>query len=291
MDNDQANNSHLEGADAAELREFLASAPAELKGWASAQLASLDGEQAPSASPAPPKTADDDVVGLEAFPEFSDDEPPVAKPGAAPKKQAKGAGGVSRINLILVALLAAAVVIIVQQVGRSSTPDTTATAGSAVTAMPSNATEFPVLDEAKEAELKGQLEADPGNVGLLRDLGKLYFDSGLYQDAVVQFEKALQLAPDDVEVLLSLGVAEYSLNNYAAAEQHWLRATEVAPDLPEPWYNLGFLYMAQTPPDYAGVERAWGKVIEVAPDSELAQTAAAHLERFRASSASATPGR
>ena len=147
MDNDQANNSHLEGADAAELREFLASAPAELKGWASAQLASLDGGQAPSASSAPPKTADDDVVGLEAFSEFSDDEPPVAKPGAAPKKQAKGAGGVSRINLILVALLAAAVVIIVQQVGRSSTPDTTATAGSAVTAMPSNATEFPVLDE------------------------------------------------------------------------------------------------------------------------------------------------
>ena len=170
MDNDQANNSHLEGADAAELREFLASAPAELKGWASAQLASLDGGQAPSASSAPPKTADDDVVGLEAFPEFSDDEPPVAKPGAAPKKQAKGAGGVSRINLILVALLAAAVVIIVQQVGRSSTPDTTATAGSAVTAMPSNATEFPVLDEAKEAQLKGQLEADPSNVGLLRDL-------------------------------------------------------------------------------------------------------------------------
>ena len=54
--------------------------------------------------------------------------------------------------------------------------------------------------------------------------------------------------------------------------------------------NLTFLPV-RTPPDYAGVERAWGKVVEVAPDSELAKTAAAHLERFRASSASATPGR
>jgi tetratricopeptide (TPR) repeat protein len=288
LDNDQANNSHLEGADAAELKEFLASAPAELRGWANAQLASLD-DPPPSAT-VPAKAAEDDVVGLEAFPEFSDDEPPVARPGAAPKGQTKSAGGIGRVNLVLVALLAAAIVIIVQQVGRSPTPETAATANPAATAIPSNATEYPALDEARETELKGQLETDPDNVGLLRDLGKLYFDSGLYQDAVIQFDKALQLAPDDVEVLLSLGVAEYSLNNYSAAEQHWLRATEVAPELPEPWYNLGFLYMAQTPPDYAGVERAWGKVVEIAPDSELAQTAAAHLERFRASSSSATPG-
>jgi len=289
LDEDQANNSHLEGADADGLREFLASAPAELKGWANAQLSSLDGVPAQS-STTQPKTAEDDAVGLEAFPEYSDDEAPVVRSAAAPRKPPKGTGGVSRVNLVLVALLAAAIVIIVQQVGRSSTADTSATASPAVTAMPSNASEFPPLDEAKESELKRQLEAEPDNVGLLRDLGKLYFDSGLYQDAVVQFDKALQLAPDDVEVLLSLGVAEYSLNNYAAAEQHWLRATEVAPDLPEPWYNLGFLYMAQTPPDYEGVERAWGKVVEVAPESELAQTAAAHLERFRASSSSATPG-
>ena len=115
---------------------------------------------------------------------------------------------------------------------------------------------------------------------MLRDLGKLYFDSGLYQDAVVQFEKALQLAPDDVEVLLSLGVAEYSLNNYAAAEQHWLRATEVAPALPEPWYNLGFLYLSLDPPDADRAEQAWGKVVELVPGTSMAATAQQLLDRL-----------
>lgn len=288
MANESDSPSHLAGADAAQLREFLASAPEDLRGWADEQAARLDAEATGVADTA---AEGDDAVGLEAFPEFTDDDSP-ARPAAKGGDRAnRPRGGASKVNLILVALLAAAVVIIVQQAGRSTQPDMSASAGNQTTSVPTTATEFPPLDEARAAELKQQAEADPANAEPLRELGKLHFDSGLYQDAVDFFERALQLQPDDVEVLLSLGVAQYSLNNFDAAEQRWLRATEIAPTLPEPWYNLGFLYLAQTPPDYAGVEKAWGKVIEIAPDSDLAQTAAAHLERLRSPSSTPSPGR
>ncbi len=181
--------------------------------------------------------------------------------------------------------------IIVQQTGRTAQPEAVQTSAMQETSVPEEVSDFPPLDEEQAAELKAQAEADPGNVQVLRDLGKLYFDSGLYQDAVGYFEQALQVAPDDVEVLLSIGVAEYSVNNFDAAEKHWLRATEVAPDKAEPWYNLGFLYLARTPPDYAGVEKAWSRVVELAPGTEMAQTAESHLERFRSASASPSPGR
>lgn len=290
MDNHRTRTAHPQGADAEQLKEYLASAPAGLQGWAQQQLATLD-EPYP-ASPADPAAPDDDGVGVEAFPEFADDQPPVRRPGTATRTRQprRAAGGLSKVNLVLVALLAAAVVIIVQQMGLSSGGETVSTQDAAASAMAGTATEFPPLDQAAVAELETRIEANPTDAKLRGDLGKLYYDSGLYQDAVGYFEQALEIAPDDVEVLLSLGVTEYSLSDYDAAEQHWSRATEVAPDLAEPWYNLGFLYLAQTPPDYAAVERAWGKVVEVAPDSELAQTAAAHLERFRASTSSPTPG-
>lgn len=287
MENDRTTTGQPPGADAEQLREFLASAPAGLQSWAQQQLATLEPtDDPPNASQAPEPA----VVGIEAFPEFADDTPPVRRPtGTGARATRQVAGGVGRVNLILVALLAAAVVIIVQQMGLSSGTDS-ATMQDAAGAIPSTSSEFAPLDEARVAELEAQIEASPTDAKLRGDLGQLYFESGLYQDAVGHFEQALELAPDDSEVLLSLGVAEYSLNDYDAAEQHWLRATEVAPELPEPWYNLGFLYLAQTPPDYVAVENAWAKVVEVAPDSELAQTAAAHLERFKASTSSPTPG-
>ena len=282
-----------EGVDAAQLREFLASAPEELRSWADEHLASLTTEAGQRPAPS-------DEVGLEAFAEFTDDEPllgrgnQAALPAAVRRPQGVKVSGkpkANKINLILVALLDAAVVIIVQQTGRTAEPGTVQPSALQDTSVPTEATDFPPLDEELAAELKAQAEADPGNVQVLRDIGKLYFDSGLYQDAVGYFEQALQVAPDDVEVLLSIGVAEYSVNNFDAAEQHWLRAAEVAPDKAEPWYNLGFLYMAKTPPDYAGVEKAWGRVVELAPDTEMAQTAETHLERFRNASASPSAGR
>ena len=92
-------------------------------------------------------------------------------------------------------------------------------------------------------------------------------------------------------MLLSLGVAEYSTNDYDAAETHWKKAAQVHPEGAEPWYNLGFCYLAKTPPDYDSAEAAWNKVIELDPESEMAQSVKQHLASLHDSEESPTPGR
>lgn len=283
--------------DAGELARFLASAPVGLKAWADEQLAALD--IAPETDP-----ADGDAVGVEEFADDFDEIPnnatgesgqdaeqPAGSPAARArpsKPRAKNSAVGGKINLVLVALLVAAIVIIVQQTGITNRES--ASSQGAASGMPSGMSTFARIDQARVDELKAQIDADPSNTAARQQLAELYLDAALYQDAIEQLDQVLQITPDDLDALLAIGVAEFNLSQDEQAEQHWLRATQVAPAQAEPWYNLGFLYMAQTPPDYDKVEQAWGRVIELDPDSELAATARAHLERARAASPTPSTG-
>ena len=283
--------------DAGELARFLASAPVGLKAWADEQLAALD--IAPETDP-----ADDNAVGVEEFADDFDEIPnnatgesgqdaeqPAGSPAARArpsKPRAKNSAVGGKINLVLVALLVAAIVIIVQQTGITNRES--ASSQGAASGMPSGMSTFAQIDQARVDELKAQIDADPSNTAARQQLAELYLDAALYQDAIEQLDQVLQITPDDLDALLAIGVAEFNLSQDEQAEQHWLRATQVAPAQAEPWYNLGFLYMAQTPPDYDKVEQAWGRVIELDPDSELAATARAHLERARAASPTPSTG-
>ena len=283
--------------DAGELARFLASAPVGLKAWADDQLAALD--IAPETDP-----ADGDAVGVEEFADDFDEIPnnatgesgqdaeqPAGSPAARArpsKPRAKNSAVGGKINLVLVALLVAAIVIIVQQTGITNRES--ASSQGAASGMPSGMSTFAQIDQARVDELKAQIDADPSDAAARQQLAELYLDAALYQDAIEQLDQVLQITPDDLDALLAIGVAEFNLSQDEQAEQHWLRATQVAPAQAEPWYNLGFLYMAQTPPDYDKVEQAWGRVIELDPDSELAATARAHLERARAASPTPSTG-
>ena len=283
--------------DAGELARFLASAPVGLKAWADEQLAALD--IAPETDP-----ADGDAVGVEEFADDFDEIPnnatgesgqdaeqPAGSPAARArpsKPRAKNSAVGGKINLVLVALLVAAIVIIVQQTGITNRES--ASSQGAASGMPSGMSTFAQIDQARVDELKAQIDADPSDAAARQQLAELYLDAALYQDAIEQLDQVLQITPDDLDALLAIGVAEFNLSQDEQAEQHWLRATQVAPAQAEPWYNLGFLYMAQTPPDYEKVEQAWGRVIELDPDSELAATARAHLERARAASPTPSTG-
>lgn len=251
------------GTETERLRAFLESAPDELRDWAENQIAQL---------------ADSPTVADE-FDDFGDDEELGQRP--KPKPTAKKGGKKNRVNLILVTLLVAAVVIIVQQIGHPAAnspelPEGHPSIGAGAEVSVS------AVDKETEKALLERVNADPNDIEARKDLGKLYFDAGLYQDAITYFEQARQLSPDDVEVLLMLGVSQYSINDFDSAEQTWLQATKAAPEKAEPWYNLGFLYVAKTPPDYDAARKSWEKVTALEPDSELAASAKDHLGRLNA---------
>ena len=142
-----------------DLESFLATAPDQLKDWAQQQLAQFD-----EASEESPEDENEDGADLaDLLPEDEDDAEADTPKVSVLERRA----GVSRLNLVLVTLLAAALVVIIQMAGRSQ-PETT-------TAMPSNHPSVDAsalaemdqaqkLDKEREAELKTQIEADPGNV-------------------------------------------------------------------------------------------------------------------------------
>lgn len=280
VSNEETVGSAAANYDAAELTAFLASAPDSLKGWADEQLAQLNDQAA-----SPPTAA----VDIEAFADDFDQENP--PPTAAAGNSKPGSKGFGKVNLVLVALLAAAIVIIIQQLGQPAGHPETAAANPTASAMPSQLSTYAQLDEQHVTELQNQIEADPANIAARQELAELFLSAGRYQDAIEQFSQILQLAPENLDALLAIGVSEFNTGQDDQAEQHWLRATEVAPTQPEPWYNLGFLYLAKTPPDYPKAEQAWNTVIELAPDSELAATARAHLQRLQTMSPAPSPGR
>ena len=205
--------------------------------------------------------------------------------------------GVSRVNLVLVMLLAAAVVIIIRQMGQtagdgaasemtmpSNHPAVTSSADpSAIAQMD----EAEPVDTEQETRLKTEADADSTNVSARQQLGEMYLKAALYQDAITYLQQILDVDPDNLDALLTIGVAEYQSNQYEDAEKHWLRATELAPDVAEPWYNLGLLYMARTPPDAGRATECWNKVLTIAPDSDMAASVRAHQGRM--GSASAVP--
>ncbi len=253
-----------------ELESFLATAPDQLKDWAQQQLARFDETRQEA-----PEDGDDDGADLsDLLPEGGEDEDN-AEVDTPRVSALERRAGVSPLNLVLVTLLAAAIVVIVQMAGRPQPEPTTAMpsnhppidASSSLAAMD----QAQKLDKDSEAELKAQIEADPANVEARLKLGTLYYNASLYSDMIPQLQSVLDQDPDNLDALLGIGAAEYKTTQYDAAEKHWLRVTELAPQRAEPWYSLGFLYMARTPADPARAREAWNKVIEIGPDSDMAK--------------------
>lgn len=223
------------------------------------------------------KPLEDDAVGIEAFDdsELLDPEPQQTPAEPAPKTK-KTKRGYTKLELVLVVLLAIAVVIIVRQSGIQNSetqlpknhPDISSMHGKATSKAKKPGV---TLNDGKVGELKKKIEANPQDIDSHKDLGKEYFDAGYYQDANTYFGRALELSPDDLETLLMAGVSEFNVNNFDAAEKHWTHATEVDATKPEPWFNLGYVYLMREPKDEAGLKRAWDKVLELAPDSDMAK--------------------
>lgn len=249
------------GVDQQALDEFLASAPPELKVWAEEQRDAL------SQAPGLEELQDDEVLAAEATARG-------AKPRRQPATVAQG------INKVLVALLAAAIVLLVQAWGRPAQEVAAEQEPGGMPSMGTGMTTFKELDTKRVAELEERLDKNEKDVDALRELGKLRQDAGQWQEANDCWEKLLAIDPNDVDALLSSGVYRFNTGDIAGAEERWTRVTEVAPDKPEGYYNLGFVHMAKKPADTAKAKAAWQKLREVAPDSELAKTAAQHIDRM-----------
>ncbi|TAJ99601.1 MAG: hypothetical protein EPO36_11110 [Chloroflexota bacterium] len=147
----------------------------------------------------------------------------------------------------------------------------------------------PALDQAKVATLMSRIQADPSDTAALLELGDTFFNAEDFETSIVWFEKLVALEPDNIPGLLALGAANYNLANDAEAKARWLKVLDLEPDNVVAHYDLGFLYLNQTPPDYEAVRREWAEVVRLDPESDLAAFVTQHLEALPAASAGTSP--
>ena len=259
------------------LVEFLELAPHEVQTWATARTTDVDeafallsGPEQDLIAPAARSVA---TVQDAPEPAYS---PSVAAP-TAPASPASRKPGRTQLMWAIAPLLIVAVVLGVYYMGKSDVPGMSGTpTNSATTAAPGSGAA--ALDKAKVATLMTKISANPKDVASLQGLGDAYFAAADYKNAALWEQKILDVDPKNQVALLALGAAQFNQGNTAGAEKNWLVAAGLYPNSAEVHYDLGFLYMSQTPPNTAKMTAEWNKVIAIDPNSAIAKTVATHLK-------------
>jgi len=242
-------DAHATAPDPEALAAFLRDAPEELREWAAAQLPPEAGEPVPSDGPAPvagpAHVADSDL----ALAELGEDED---EPRRGPQNH---------------------------------TPMDKVPTPIAVPAKKGRNPLAPILGILVIAALvygvfRVGLPDEPADQAAGQPTATASASSGAARMA--ELEARLLGSPDDVAVNLELGVLHFNAGDSERAEQLWTRVTELDPRNPQAWFNLGFVHLAQDPPDTEGAKADWDKVLEVAPDSDLAATVESHLDALEA---------
>lgn len=138
----------------------------------------------------------------------------------------------------------------------------------------------PPLDEARATALRTAAEREPENATPRIQLGNLYFDAGLFAEAIPWYAAALKLMPDDVNVSTDLGVSYYYADQPDRALEQFSRSLEIDPNHTKTILNLGIV-RAFGKQDLEGAEEAWTRVIELAPESPEGQAARRALDSLR----------
>jgi tetratricopeptide (TPR) repeat protein len=117
-------------------------------------------------------------------------------------------------------------------------------------------------DEAIE-NFQQALQIDPDHLIALDNLGNAYREKRCWEDAKTVLRRALQLNPEDPEANYSLGMVFAQLDDTERAYEYLQKALAARPAYPEALNNLGVLYLRTQRQEQA--EKSFRESIRVAP--------------------------
>lgn len=100
-------------------------------------------------------------------------------------------------------------------------------------------------------EFEAALDEDPKFVSARVNMGVAYYQLNRMDEAIAQYEKAIELEPEDADIHSNLAAAHVQLNQLDEARKEYLLATELNPDLAEAYFGLGVVYLYSEKPDEA----------------------------------------
>lgn len=130
------------------------------------------------------------------------------------------------------------------------------------------------FQNARQLAISGKKNIDPYLAGKLANehfkLGNLYFDMDLYEDAIDEYRKALNLRPNLPDVRVKLGMALRATGKIGLAIQEFTQAKEINPNFVQAWIQLGITYYMQ---GHAGLAvEEWKKALEINPELKEVKT-------------------
>jgi tetratricopeptide (TPR) repeat protein len=125
----------------------------------------------------------------------------------------------------------------------------------------------------EQREATDQTRLSPGVLGKLAnahvDLGRKYHALGLYGQAIVEFDKALELCPAFPDIHNRRALSCRELGDYAGAQASLLRALELNPNYVDACVNLGLLQQKMGNPTEAA--QTWARALQLNPKHPLAR--------------------
>jgi tetratricopeptide (TPR) repeat protein len=130
----------------------------------------------------------------------------------------------------------------------------------------------------KLSEFKETVEQNPNDTIAIRSYADFLSAAHQNEEAIVQYQKILNIDPSRKDIYFSLALINYNLGKFSEAENLNKKILEIDPDNLMARYNIGAL--AATRGDKDKAREMWNKIIKESPDSETGKLASQSLERL-----------
>jgi len=125
-------------------------------------------------------------------------------------------------------------------------------------------------------DLEAKVKSNPDDTESLLALAHLKNDSGLYEQAIVDYQKYLEKNPSDADARIDMGVCYYNLHNYDEAVKQMEKALQYSPQHQIGYLNLGIVNL--TAGNFEKSQEWLKKAVQIDPNSEIGKKAQELLE-------------
>ncbi|HSL90419.1 MAG TPA: tetratricopeptide repeat protein [Ignavibacteriaceae bacterium] len=120
-------------------------------------------------------------------------------------------------------------------------------------------------------ELEEKIKINPEDHKTLLDLAHLKNDSGLYEQAIINYKAYLELHPDDADARIDMGVCYFNLKDFESAKKEMLKALDYSPQHQIGHLNLGVVALSSG--NLADSKVWFQKAIDIDPATDVAKRA------------------
>jgi len=118
--------------------------------------------------------------------------------------------------------------------------------------------------EQSQENYELSIKQDPNSIPSIINLGNLFQEQGMHEEAIIQYKKAIMINPNDEKIYNNLGLSYFGMNLYENALEEYKKAINLNPKYEEAIFGLGNSYDKIGKPDEAIKELS--KVITMNPN-------------------------